>query len=441
MPTNTTAIIGDLLDFTHDPLESADGSTAKAHRYIADGMLVIERGHIIAHGKRADLQVNLPSDAHIVEHRNKLIVPGFIDTHIHYPQCEVISSYGTQLLEWLEKYTFPTEKKFADSQFARATASFFIDELLRAGTTTALVFGTVHPASVDEFFKQAQERKLRMICGKVMMDRHAPDELLDTADSSLRDTQMLIDRWHGVDRLRYAVTPRFAPTSSEQQLAAAGKLLKANSGVHFHTHIAENPDECAWVNKLFPQHQHYLDVYDYHDLVTDRSVFAHGIHLSECEWGRLANCQSSIAHCPTSNLFIGSGLFPMTQADKHGVNVGLGTDVGGGDSFSILRTINEAYKIQQLQNYSLSPWRSLYFATLGGAKALALQDYIGNFDPGKEADLVVLDEQATAVLKMRSSACSSLEERLFCLMMLGDDRAVSHTYVLGEEVKRDLNPA
>jgi guanine deaminase len=403
----------------------------ESYEYFEDGLLLIENGYVKALGEADTLLKSLPEDITITDHPNALITPGFVDTHVHYPQCEIIASYGEQLLEWLETYTFPAEQKFSDPEYAATVANFFLDQLLSNGTTTALVFGTVHPQSVDAFFHEAQKRNLRMICGKVMMDRNAPDELLDTPESSYQQSSDLINKWHNTDRLGYAVTPRFAPTSTPRQLEMAERLLQEFPDVHFQTHLSENEKECEWVKELFPERENYLDVYDHYNLLGKRSVFAHGIHLQEQEWQRLAETDSALSFCPRSNLFIGSGLFQLHKARQHNIKIGLGTDVGGGDSFSILQTINEAYKTQQLQGNSLSAFESLYLATLGGAKALDLDDKIGNFEIGKEADFVVLDYQATELIKFKIGHCNSLEERLFSLMMLGDDRTIKSTYIMG----------
>jgi guanine deaminase len=399
--------------------------------HFADGLLIIEDGMIKEVGDAQRLLQSLPRHIQITEHPNCLITPGFVDTHVHYPQSEIIASYGEQLLEWLETYTFPAEQKFSDPLYASKIASFFLDQLLTNGTTTALVFATVHPESVDAFFSEAQKRRLRMICGKVMMDRNAPDALLDTPETSYQESRELIKKWHNKDRLHYAVTPRFAPTSSPEQLAKAGQLLSEFPDVYFQTHLSENQKECKWVAELFPQSKNYLDVYDQHQLLGKRSVFAHGIYLDENEWQRLAETDSALSYCPSSNLFIGSGLFKYHKAKHFGVKTGFGTDVGGGDSFSILRTINQAYKIQQLQGEKLSALESLYLATLGGAKALDLDDKIGNFEVGKEADFVILDYHATSLLKFKINYCKTFDERLFSLFMLADDRAVKQTYILG----------
>ena len=430
MRARPIAVTGSFLHCVDDPHSGGPDAV----EYIDEGTMLIEDGHISALGPVASIAI--PADTQQLNFRGKLIVPGFIDTHVHFPQVDVIASYGTQLLDWLERYTFPAESQFDDPVLAQETASFFLDQLLANGTTTALVFGTVHKTSVDAFFQAAAARSLRMICGKVLMDRNAPAELCDTPETAYTDSLDLIRRWHGKSRLGYAVTPRFAPTSTDAQLAVAGQLLDENPGVHLHTHLSENHNECAWVRELFPDCIDYLSVYEKFSLVRKRSVFAHSLHLSDREWKSLARANASIAHCPTSNLFIGSGLFKLAKADEHKVRVGLGTDIGGGDSFSLLRTINEAYKVQQLQEVSLSPERALYLATLGGARALDLDNVIGNFSKGKEADMVVLDDAATSLTARRASTITDWRDRLFMLMMLGDDRSVFDTLVLGQSAKR-----
>jgi len=399
--------------------------------YIADGLLRVEDGHIAALGDSGS--VTCHQDDTVLDYRDKLVVPGFVDTHIHYPQVDIIASYGARLLDWLETYTFPCEAQFGDPAVAAETAEFFLNQLLSNGTTTALVFGSSHKGSVEAFFRAAEKRQLRMIAGKVMMDRNAPESLLDTAESSYLDSKALIERWHGKDRLGYAVTPRFAPTSTKQQLDAAGRLLTEYPDVHLHTHLSENAEECEWVAELFPSCEDYLAVYEQSGLVRKRSVFAHSIHLNDREWQSLATNEASIAHCPMSNLFIGSGLFNYAKAVKAGVTVGLGTDMGGGDSFSMLRTCNETYKVQQLHKHSVTPASLLYLATLGGAKALDLQQHIGNFTIGKEADMVVT---TTPVLARKAQSYKGWEDRLFSLLMLGDDRNIRDTLVLGQPVQR-----
>lgn len=423
------------IDFIEDPFYVSESESV---RYIADGLLVLENGNVKELGTYDSLQDKY-SGIPITSYPGMLIMPGFIDTHIHFPQMEIIAAYGEQLLEWLEKYTFPTEGKFKDKAYAQKVASIFLDELLRNGTTTALVFAAVYPESVDAFFEEASRRNLRAIAGKVMMDRNAPDFLLDTSETSYQESKQLIQKWHKKGRLLYAVTPRFAITSTDEQLRLAGKLLEEFPDVYLHTHLSEDVDEVAWVKELFPNCHGYLDAYDQAGLVGERSVFAHGVQLTDAEFKRLSEANSAIAFCPTSNLFLGSGLFKIEKAKsvEYPVKVGLGTDVGGGTSFSILQTANEAYKVAQLRRQKLSPFQALFLATLGGARALSLEDKIGNFDVGKEADFIVLDMRATPLMAFRNmdSTATSIEElaeKAFTLMMLGDDRAIRATYIAGE---------
>ena len=412
-----------------------------SYQYFEDGLLIVENGLIKAVGPAETLLATLAADTPITVYKNALITPGFVDTHIHYPQTGMIASYGEQLLDWLNNYTFPEEDKFADKDYAGNVAEIFLNELLRNGTTTALVFGTVHPQSVDAFFEAAESRNLRMIAGKVMMDRNAPETLTDTAESSYHDSKRLIERWHGKGRLHYAVTPRFAPTSSDQQLTLAGKLLTEYPQLYMHTHLSENRQEIEWVKALFPNHSGYLDVYDHFNLLGERSVFAHGVHLCDDECKRLAESDSALAFCPTSNLFLGSGLFDLAKAEQHNIKVGLGTDVGAGTSFSMLQTLNEAYKVMQLQGKKLNPFKSLYLATLGGARALKLDDKVGTLQPGTEADFAVLDYHATPLMAYRMQQTTSIEERLFVLMTLGDDRAIKATYVMGKALHTRGEPS
>jgi len=407
------------------------GHLEDTYEYFEDGVLIVKDGHIQQIGD-AEKVLAGHSNIEVIEHRNKLIIPGFIDTHIHYPQAEVIASYGEQLLDWLENFTFPAEAKFADRQHCESTAKFFLDELLKNGTTTALVFGSVHKVSVEAFFDQADKQHLRMIAGKVMMDRNAPDYLTDTAQSSYDDSKALIEKYHGKNRLSYAVTPRFAPTSSDQQLAMAGKLLAEYPDLYLHTHLSENKQEIDWVAELFPECENYLAVYDKYNLLTDRSVFAHAIHLSDSECQRLACTDSAVAFCPTSNTFLGSGLFNLSQMQQHKVQVALGTDIGGGTSFSMLQTMQEAYKVCQLSEQQINPVKAFYLATLAGAQALKLDAKIGNLKATSEADFAVLDLAATPLIDYRLQHSSSIEETLFILMILGDDRAIDATYSFGK---------
>jgi guanine deaminase len=432
MSTTTHAYRAAILHSIADP---AVVGVEQSYEYFEDGLLLVENGQVVQVGHAADLLPNLNGVA-ITEYHDALITPGFIDTHIHYPQTGMIASYGEQLLDWLNTYTFPTEQQFADKAHAADVAGIFLKELLRNGTTTALVFGSVHKQSVDAFFEAAEALNLRMIAGKVLMDRNAPDYLTDTAESGYADSKELIERWHGKGRLHYAVTPRFAPTSTPEQLALAGKLYREYPGLYMHTHLSENRKEIEWVQELFPERKGYLDVYDHYQLIGARSVFAHGVHLCDDECKRLAETGSAVAFCPTSNLFLGSGLFDLQKLEQHGVRVGLGTDVGAGTSFSQLQSLNEAYKVMQLQGKKLDPFKSLYLATLGSAHALYLDDKIGNFESGKDADFVVLDYRATPLITYRMQQAKTLEEKLFALTILGDDRSVKETFAAGQSVHR-----
>jgi guanine deaminase len=426
------------LDAISDPFYAPE---ADCIRYFLDGLLVVEDGKVTDFGSYEDLQ-NKYVDLLITHYPDRLIVSGFIDTHIHFPQTEMIASYGEQLLEWLSTYTFPTERKFADRNYASEIASVFLDELLRNGTTTALVFTTVFPQSTDAFFEEAQRRNLRMIAGKVMMDRHAPDFLLDTAESSYMETKQLIEKWHKRDRLLYAVTPRFAVTSTSEQLTNAGKLLKEFPDVYLHTHLSENKKEVAYVAENFPESKGYLDVYDRAGLVGERSIFAHGVQLTDQEFARLSEAKSAIAFCPTSNMFLGSGLFKIEKAksQKTPVKVGLGTDVGAGTSFSILKTGCAAYQVAQLRSQKLSAFQALFLATLGGARALCLEDKLGNFEIGKEADFVVLNLRSTPIMALRNKPIdlenppnlAEISDLLFATLIMGDDRAIASSYIMGE---------
>jgi len=421
---------GALFHLTEDPaLVGADAS----HQYEADGLLVVEDGHVQRAGAYADLVGTLPAGTEVTDHTDGLIVPGFVDTHIHYPQFDMIASYGEKLLDWLNRYTFPEEAKFADPAHAAECAEFFLDELMRNGTTTALVYGTVHKGAADALFEAAHKRDMRIAAGKALMDRNVPDAVRDTAESGDSDSRALIEAWHGKGRLMYAVTPRFAPACSDDQLTRAGKILQDYPDVLMHTHLSENADEIAWVKELYPDADGYLDVYARFGLLTDRSVFAHCIHLNGEEYQRMAEADAAIAFCPTSNLFLGSGLFSLKEAEKYGVKVGLGTDVGAGTSFSLLETLDEAYKVCHLKGHKLDAFKAFYLATLGGARALNMGDKIGNFEPGKEADFLVLDLAPTPLLARRLKTCKNIEETLFVLAMLGDDRAIAHTYIMGEQ--------
>ncbi|MFP1907333.1 guanine deaminase [Lonsdalea quercina] len=424
---DTQAYRASLLYFTADPRHNP----AEATHFIEDGLLIVRNGKILNALNYRDIADNELAPLTVRDYRGRLIMPGFIDTHVHFPQIEMIASYGEQLLEWLDTYTFPTEQKYADADYSRQMADVFIRELLRHGTTSAMVFATVHPQSVDALFSAAAEKAMRLITGKVMMDRHAPEALCDDAQQSYQDSRALIQKWHHHGRLLYAVTPRFAPTSTPEQLSLAGELLGEFPDIYMQTHLSENKQEIAWVKSLFPQHHHYLDVYHHHGLTGPRSLFAHALHLEKDEVDMLSHSRSSVAFCPSSNLFLGSGLFPLHSLKAAGIRVGMGTDVGAGTSLSLLQTLNEGYKVQQLLGEKLSAREGLYQATLGSAAALSLDDKLGNFLPGKEADFVVLDWANTPLQRLRQEQATTLDEKLFALMMQGDDRNVAETYVNG----------
>ena len=420
---------GRILTFKDDP--AATG--VAAHAYVEDGAVLMKNGHIEAAGETLS---RVPKDAVVDDHSGCLIMAGFIDTHIHYPQTRVIGSYGAQLLDWLHNYTFLEEQKFADPAHCAEIAEFFLDELFRCGTTTALVYCTVHPESVEAFFTAAERRRARMIAGKTMMDRDAPEKLLDSAQQGYDESKALIERWRGRGRLDYAVTPRFAVTSTKAQLEAAGALAKEFPEAYVQSHLNENHAEIKLVAKLFPGAKSYLDVYDRAGLLGPRSIFGHCIHMTDGEVARMAESGSVAAFCPTSNLFLGSGLFDQARLAGAGVRIALATDVGGGTSYSMLRTAAEGYKVLQLNRLPWPPLHAFYRMTLGNARALGLDDRIGSVEPGKEADLVVLDSRATPAMAHRmESAKGDLAVELFALITMGDDRAVRQTYVAGEPSK------
>ncbi len=424
-----TAVRGRTVTCLDDPFQA--GGPALAHE--TDGLVVIEHGRIVRTGPASALLPDLPDGTQISHYPGCLISPGFIDMHVHYPQTGMVGAYGAQLLDWLNQYAFPTEMRFADRAHAVSIARAFCDELIRNGTTTALVFCTVFPESVDALFEEAARRNLRLIAGKVLMDRNAPAALLDTPQSSYDESKALIAKWHGRGRAHYAITPRFAPTSSPEQLELAGALWAEHPDVFVHSHLSENVTECEWVRELFPDNGTYLDVYDSFGLTGRRAVYAHGIHLGESELMHCHYTGTALAHCPTSNFFLGSGIFNLAKAKnaERPVHVGLGTDIGAGTSFSILATLNEAYKAAQLTGSVLDGVRGWYLATLGAARALDLDAHIGSLQPGRDADLIVIDPAATPLMKLRTDRCESIEELLFVLMTLGDDRCIKATYVNG----------
>lgn len=422
------AVRGEIAHFIGDPAELG----TRAIEHFTDGVLVVQAGHVAEIGPASDLLARLPADLPLHDYRGNLVLPGFVDTHTHYAQIDVIASHGEQLLTWLEKYTFPAEARFADPAHAAAAAEFFCDELLRNGTTTALAIPTVHAVSADALFAAACRRRMRLITGKVLMDRNCPADVRDTVETGESDSRALIERWHGRDRLSYALTPRFPVTSSAAQMKMAARLFSDHPGLYLQSHLAENRREIAWVAELHPQARSYLDVFAHFGQLGPRSVFAHCLGLDETDRVLMAASGSAISFCPSSNLFLGSGLFDFDRALGAGIRVGIGTDIGAGTSLSMLRTLGDAYKVLQLQGQSLSPERAFYLATLGGARSLYLDDRIGSFAPGREADFVVLDPRATPLLERRTARCATLAETLFALLTLGDDRSVRATCILGD---------
>lgn len=435
--SDVSAFRARILHFTDVP----DPLTGAGIEYFDDGVLLVENGRVKAVGSVDDMVrqgLDLQQCRHTPDH---LLMPGFIDSHIHYPQTSVIASYGEQLLDWLNNYTFPTELQFSDPDFAAVAADAFLKFLLQNGTTTAMVYTTVFAQSTHAFFSAAEKMNMRMIAGKVMMDRNAPAGLLDTPASSDADCRELIELWHNNGRLHYALTPRFAPTSSPEQLAVTGQLYRDYPGLYLQTHLSENQQEIAWIKSLYPSARDYLDVYDHYGLLGPRSVFGHGIHLSDAEVARIAQTQSGIAFCPTSNLFLGSGLLNMARLEDAGIPVSLATDIGGGTSFSQLRTLAEAYKVLQLQGQCLHSLKGFYMATLGNARALQLDNCIGNFEEGKEADFILINLGATPLQALRQATASTLAEKLFALMTLGDEHNIARAYIMGKLVFRRTDSA
>ena len=408
--------------------------------YFPDGLMVVDNdsGKILEVGEYTTTAPKWPNSLSLKHFKGSLIMPGFIDTHVHYPQYRVIASYGTSLLDWLNTYTFVEEQKFSDLDYATTVAELFLDELIKNGTTTAMTFCSSYKQSVDVFFTAAEKRNLRMIAGKVMMDRNAPEGLCDNAQSSYIDSKSLIDKWHNKARLSYAVTPRFAPTSTSDQLEQAAKLLKEypntsdTKGVLLQTHLNENDEEIEWVKELYPESKNYFDVYDSHDLTGINSVFGHCIHNTDEEYRAMADSGSKVVLCPRSNLFLGSGLFAIDKLEDFEIEMALASDVGGGDSFSMFQVMNEAYKICRLNDYNLDPVKAFYLTTLAAAKVLNMDDSIGNFEVDKEADFIVLDLSATELITEKLKVAKDINDILFSLMTLGDDRLIKEVYILGQ---------
>jgi guanine deaminase len=430
--SEASLLIGQTLAFAADPFAVP---VADAARHDSHGAVLVEAGRIIAVGVADSLRAAHPQ-VPVTDHGDALILPGFVDAHVHYPQTGIIASWGKRLIDWLNTYTFPEEMRFGDSAYAAEVAARYLDLVLAHGTTTVASYCTIHPESVDAFFTAAETRGLRAVAGKTCMDRNAPDGLRDTPRTAYDDSAALIARWHGRGRLTYAVTPRFSPTSTPEQLEAMGALWRANPTCLMQTHLSEQTDECTWVAELFPDARDYLDTYERFGLLGPGALFGHAIHLSSRERARLREADAALIHCPTSNTFIGSGLFDMDGLTAAGHRVGLATDTGGGSSFSMLRTMASAYEVAQLAHRALHPAELLWLATAGSARALRLDDRIGRLAPGMEADLVVLDLASTPAIAQRSARAGDIWEAVFPTIMMGDDRAVRATYVAGVPVPR-----
>jgi len=426
----TTLLLGQTLAFRGDPFAMPPDEAALYERR---GAVLIRDGRIAALGPAETLGLAHP-EARVVDYGAALISAGFVDAHAHYPQTAIVASWGKRLIDWLNGYTFPEELRFGDPAHARATAERYLDLTLANGTTTVCSFCTSHPESVDAFFAAAQARGLRAAAGKTCMDRNAPEGLCDTAQSAHDDSAALIARWHGRDRLIYAIAPRFAPTSTPAQLDALGALWAAHPDCPMQTHLSEQTDEVAWVAELFPDARDYLDVYERHGLLGPGALFGHAIHLTARERARLREAGAALIHCPTSNAFIGSGLFDTATRKAEGQRVGLATDTGGGSSFSMLRTMAAAYEIGQLTGTALHPAQLYWLATQGSAEALRLGGTVGNLSPGAEADLVVLDLSSTPAIAQRAARAADFWEALFPTIMMGDDRAVAAVWVAGRPV-------
>lgn len=430
-------IRGRLLSFKRAPTSRDD---AASYIYEADGAVLMVDGTIRASGAYGEVKDEAEDGVPEIDHRPHLIMPGFIDTHLHFPQMQVIGSYAANLLEWLNTYTFIEEQRFAEAEHAARIAVHFFDEMLRHGTTTAVAYCSVHKTSADAFFAESLKRNTRMIAGKVMMDRNAPEALRDTAQKGYDETKQVIADWNGKGRNHVAITPRFAITSTPEQMEAAGTLAREFPDLYVQTHLSENHEEIAFTCSLYPEAKDYTDIYARYGLLGAKTLLGHCIHLSDREADVLSETGSVAVHCPTSNLFLGSGLFPLRRLTgrEKPVRVGFATDIGGGTSYSMLRTLDEAYKIQQLLGERLNPLESFYFATRGNADALSLTDRIGTLEPGSDADVIVLNASARPAMALKMQAVTTLSEELFLLQTLGDDRAIVETYVAGEAAKSIL---
>ena len=423
--THQTLLTGNVLLCTNDPFVDAEGVSIAA-----DHGVLIEDRRIVATGAADTLRDQSP---HVQEYAygNRLIIPGFVDSHAHYPQTAMIASWGKRLIDWLNTYTFPEEAKFGDCGYAGEVAGRYLDLVLANGTTTVASYTTIHAGSVDAFFEAAAARNMRVVAGKTCMDRNAPDDLRDSAQSAYDDSKALIGKWHGRGRAHYAITPRFSPTSTPDQLAALGALWAENPDCLMQTHLSEQHDEIAWVSELFPGARDYLDTYEAHGLLGPRGVYGHAIHLTPREIARVSEVGAALVHCPTSNTFIGSGLMDVAGLAARRIALGLATDTGGGSSFSMLRTMAAAYEIAQLRGTALHARHLLWLATAGSARALHLEDKIGQIAPGLEADICVLDLASTPAIAQRTDRAQNIWEAVFATIMMGDDRAVHDVWIAG----------
>jgi guanine deaminase len=428
--THATLLLGQTLAFRRDPFEGAPEAAARHERR---GAVLVEDGVISSVGSADALRAAHPA-ARVDDHGDALILPGFVDAHVHYPQTAIIASWGKRLIDWLNSYTFPEEMRFGDPDYARSIAARYFDLTLAHGTTTVASYGTSHPESVDAFFLEAEARGVRALAGKTCMDRNAPEGLTDTPARAYDESKALLERWHGQGRLGYVITPRFSPTSTPAQLEALGVLWAEHPDCLMQTHLSEQTDECLWVSELFPEAADYLDTYERFGLLGPNGLYGHAIHLTHREIDRLAEVGAALVHCPTSNTFIGSGLFDMAGLKARGIRAGLATDTGGGSSFSMLRTMAAAYEVAQLRHRALHPSELLWLATAGSAAALGLSDRIGTLKAGMEADLVVLDLASTPAIAQRADRAKDIWEAVFPTIMMGDDRAVAATYVAGRKV-------
>ncbi|TPW31655.1 guanine deaminase [Martelella alba] len=432
--TKTRLLRGRLLSFHRRPETLAD---TDAYFYEEDGGLLIQGGRILAAGPFETVRKEASGDPEIIDHRPYLIMPGFIDAHLHFPQMQVIGSYAANLLEWLNTYTFVEEQRFANEGHAARIATHFFDEMVRHGTTTPVAYCSVHKASADAYFAEAEKRGFLALGGKVMMDRNAPDALTDTAQKGYDETKQVIADWHGKGRNHVVISPRFAITSTPEQMEAAKTLAAEHPHLHIQTHLSENLAEIDFACSLYPEAVDYTDIYARYGLLGEKTLLGHAIHLSERERDAISEAGAVAVHCPTSNLFLGSGLFAFRECEDRvkPLRIAVATDVGGGSSYSMLQTMDEAYKVQQLRSQRLDPLTSFYYLTRGNAEALSLSDRIGALDPGFDADLVVLDAMATPAMALKHEVVSTLAEELFLLQTLGDDRAIAETYIAGEPAK------